>query len=154
MTRKPAPSLSLSFSPPLPSLQEAEDSVTFILERDVKMGEELFMDYGPYYDRSGYSPLAAPRGEEAVRDAVRKTLDAILQQQQQGDGASPKWGYADFLLAVEAGKIASVQFSNDGARMVATDTGGNRVELDEMPSDSNILDILAERNVDVSVLPE
>jgi hypothetical protein len=31
--------------------------VTFILERDVQMGEELFIDYGLNYDRSGYRAL-------------------------------------------------------------------------------------------------
>ena len=115
------------------------------------------MDYGPYYDRSGYSGYsasAAAGGEDAVRDAVRKTLDAILQQKQEEESGSPKWGYSDFLLAVEAGQIASVQFSNDGRRIVATDTAGNLVELEDIPSDSNILDILAKRKVDVSVLPE
>ena len=31
-----------------------EDDVYFITERDIQMGEELFLDYGQKYDRSGY----------------------------------------------------------------------------------------------------
>eukprot|EP00961_Rhodomonas_salina_P106126 1429299-Rhodomonas_salina.1 len=29
--------------------------LNFKLERDVRQGEELFLDYGPFYDRTGYS---------------------------------------------------------------------------------------------------
>ena len=35
--------------------EELEKGVIFRLERNVKEGEELSMDYGPYYDRSKYS---------------------------------------------------------------------------------------------------
>lgn len=31
-------------------------TVTFSVERDILPGEELFVDYGPTYDRSGYGP--------------------------------------------------------------------------------------------------
>jgi hypothetical protein len=31
-------------------------TITFLLERDVYQGEELFLDYGPTYDRSNYGP--------------------------------------------------------------------------------------------------
>lgn len=34
---------------------EMGDELVFKLERDVRQGEELFLDYGPFYDRTGYS---------------------------------------------------------------------------------------------------
>ena len=135
--------------------EETDDSVRFLLERAVRAGEELFIDYGPFYDRSGYSPLAAPGRDDKVRDAVRKVLDAALQQQvAEGGRGAARWDYAQFLLAVDAGKVVAVQFSADGSRCVAVDDADVRVEVDGLPPDSDILDMLAQRQVDVSVLPE
>ena len=129
--------------------EEAEDSVAFVLERDVKAGEELFLDYGPYYDRSTYG------GEEKVREAVRSVLDSILRQRESAGGSpKSKWGYSDLVAAVEAGQITSVTFSADGARLTATDAQGACFELDDIPPDAAILDTLAKNKVDVSVLPE
>ena len=34
--------------------EETDEDVYFITERDVRVGEELFLDYGQKYDRSGY----------------------------------------------------------------------------------------------------
>ena len=135
--------------------EETDDSVRFLLERAVRAGEELFIDYGPFYVRSGYSPLAAPGRDDKVRDAVRKVLDAALQQQvAEGGRGAARWDYAQFLLAVDAGKVVAVQFSADGSRCEAVDDADVRVEVDGLPPDSDILDMLAQRQVDVSVLPE
>jgi hypothetical protein len=35
--------------------EERDGSLLFVLERTVSAGEELFLDYGPYYDRTGYN---------------------------------------------------------------------------------------------------
>ena len=34
--------------------EERDNMLLFVLERAVDAGEELFLDYGPYYDRTGY----------------------------------------------------------------------------------------------------
>jgi len=59
--------------------EEGEDSVAFVLERGVKEGEELFLDYGPYYDRSKYG------GEAKIKEAVRAVLDAALRDKEQAE---------------------------------------------------------------------
>ena len=56
--------------------------------------------------------------------------------------------------ATLSGKVVAVQFSADGSRCVAVDDADVRVEVDGLPPDSDILDMLAQRQVDVSVLPE
>jgi hypothetical protein len=86
--------------------EEGERSVAFVVERDVKAGEELFLDYGPYYDRSNYG------GEQKVRDAVRAVLDSALNQARQGQGQGAKsvsWSYSEFVAAVEAGEMRQVR---------------------------------------------
>jgi hypothetical protein len=88
--------------------EETERSVKFVVERAVKAGEELFMDYGPYYDRSNYSPLLRPGQQDKVRDAVRTVLDTLAQQQPD-DGGVPTWDYPKFLLAVEEGKVLTAE---------------------------------------------
>lgn len=45
--------------------QEERDGVTFVLERAVAQGEELFLDYGPYYDRSSYGSKPGKGGGES-----------------------------------------------------------------------------------------
>jgi hypothetical protein len=35
--------------------EERDSRLLFVLEREVSAGEELFLDYGPYYDRTGYN---------------------------------------------------------------------------------------------------
>ena len=80
--------------------------MAFVVERDVKAGEELFLDYGPYYDRSNYG------GEQKVRDAVRAVLDSALNQARQGQGQGAKsvsWSYSEFVAAVEAGEMRQVR---------------------------------------------
>jgi hypothetical protein len=47
---KPKPSINVETEEDL-----AQRTVTFQLSRDVEAGEELFLDYGPTYDRSGYT---------------------------------------------------------------------------------------------------
>jgi hypothetical protein len=51
-------------------------------------------------------------------------------------------------------QVSSVQFSADGMRIVGSDKAGERFEISPPPSDSSILDILAQNNIDVTVLSE
>ena len=115
--------------------EEGERSVSFVLERHVKAGEELLMDYGPYYDRTNYGV-----------------------QKKEGQGASTSgpgtWSYAQLLEAVESGRVRHVTFSADGSRAKAEDVQGVEHTINNMTSDASILDTLTMRKVDVRVLPE
>ena len=81
---------------------------------------------------------------------MRTVLDAVLQE-QPGDGSgTPMWGYRQFLLAVEAGKVTAVQFCANGTRAVAVDNTGARFEVEKIPPDSDILDILSKMGTEAS----
>ena len=46
-----------------------------------------------------------------------------------------------------------VTFSSDGKKLLAVDVDGNRVKIDQLPDDPQLLDSLTSHKVDVTVLP-
>jgi cell division protease FtsH len=61
--------------------------------------------------------------------------------------------YSDFIESVEEGKIEKVSFSSDGQKLQAIDTDGNRLRMDAIPNDPELLSILTKHQVDVTVMP-
>lgn len=70
-----------------------------------------------------------------------------------GDYAYPEgnqWRYSEFVNAVQAGKVERVRFSKDGSQLQLTAADGRRAMV-TLPSDPDLVDILAKNNVDISV---
>ncbi|CAN0161824.1 unnamed protein product, partial [Phaeothamnion confervicola] len=78
---------------------------------------------------------------------------AALQTQTQTARAIEEVRYSDFIQSVEGDKIEKVSFSSDGQRLIAIDTDGNRLRMDAIPNDPELLTILTKHKVDVTVMP-
>lgn len=61
--------------------------------------------------------------------------------------------YSDFLKKVNANELEKVTFSADGTRLLAVDSDGNRLKIDALPPDPDLLSSLTTHKVDVTVLP-
>ncbi|CAM9378910.1 unnamed protein product [Chrysoparadoxa australica] len=61
--------------------------------------------------------------------------------------------YSEFLKLLDKNEIEKVTFSSDGQRLIAVDTDGDRVRLDALPNDPDLLNSLTKKKVDVTVLP-
>ena len=61
--------------------------------------------------------------------------------------------YSSFLTNVNDNAYEKVTFSPDGKKLLAVDTEGNRVKIDQLPDDPGLLDMLTVHKVDVTVLP-
>mmetsp|Transcript_28067 Transcript_28067/g.56040 ORF Transcript_28067/g.56040 Transcript_28067/m.56040 type:complete len:669 (+) Transcript_28067:36-2042(+) len=61
--------------------------------------------------------------------------------------------YSDFVNQVKSDKLEKVTFSSDGTRLLAIDTDGQRLKIDALPNDPELLSMLTQHKVDVTVLP-
>jgi len=61
--------------------------------------------------------------------------------------------YSEFINEVQTEKVERVNLSSDGTKAIATARDGNRY-LVNLPTDPQLIDILAENKVDISVLPQ
>lgn len=64
------------------------------------------------------------------------------------------WRYSKFLNAVENHQIEQVRISSDRTRAQFTDPEGNGQVMVNLPNDRELLDTLAQNNVDIVVLPQ
>ncbi|CCI04533.1 ATP-dependent zinc metalloprotease FtsH3 [Microcystis aeruginosa] len=65
----------------------------------------------------------------------------------------PTWKYSEFLQEVREGKVETVRLSADRQRAIVPTQEGTNV-LVNLPNDPQLINILAENNVDISVLPQ
>ena len=63
------------------------------------------------------------------------------------------WRYSDFIQAVEKGRVAQVRLSPDRSRAVVKPQDGTQVIVN-LPEDPDLIGILTQNNVDISVLPQ
>ncbi len=63
------------------------------------------------------------------------------------------WRYSDFIQAVEKGRVAQVRLSADRSRALVKPQDGSQVVVN-LPNDPELINILAQNNVDISVLPQ
>ena len=63
------------------------------------------------------------------------------------------WKYSQFLQEVREGKVETVRLSADRQRAIVPTQDGTNV-LVNLPNDPQLINILAENNVDISVLPQ
>ncbi|GMH53146.1 hypothetical protein TL16_g01383, partial [Triparma laevis f. inornata] len=61
--------------------------------------------------------------------------------------------YSDFMKNVKDDKLEKVTFSSDGTKLLAVDTDGQRLKIDALPNDPELLTMLTQHKVDVTVLP-
>ena len=61
--------------------------------------------------------------------------------------------YSDFIKSIKGDKLEKVTFSSDGSRLLAIDTDGQRLKIDALPNDPELLSMLTQHKVDVTVLP-
>ena len=75
---------------------------------------------------------------------------AFLDQQPQ---TRQTWAYSTFIDQVEGDQIETVKISADRTKAVVTDQEGENI-LVNLPNDPQLIDILMENQVDISVLPQ
>eukprot|EP00898_Chlorokybus_atmophyticus_P007766 jgi/Chlat1/7991/Chrsp7S09217 len=61
-----------------------------------------------------------------------------------------QWRYSEFLQAVQNGKVERVRFAKDGSSLQLTAVDGRRASV-VVPADPDLVDILAQSGVDISV---
>merc|ERR1711871_376926 len=61
--------------------------------------------------------------------------------------------YSEFVSQVKNDKLEKVTFSSDGTRLLAVDTDGQRLKIEALPNDPDLLTMLTQQKVDVTVLP-
>merc|ERR1712232_1474770 len=72
---------------------------------------------------------------------------------QSRGGAPVDVRYSDFLKLVNGDRIEKVTFSADGTQLLGVDTEGNRIKIEALPNDPELLTELTKHKVDVTVLP-
>ncbi|MBD2481959.1 MULTISPECIES: ATP-dependent zinc metalloprotease FtsH3 [Planktothrix] len=63
------------------------------------------------------------------------------------------WKYSTFIQEVKSNKVERVSLSSDRSRALVTAQDGNKI-LVNLPNDPELIDILTQNNVDISVLPQ
>ncbi|QDZ38928.1 ATP-dependent metallopeptidase FtsH/Yme1/Tma family protein [Euhalothece natronophila Z-M001] len=75
---------------------------------------------------------------------------AFLDQEPQTQAT---WRYSEFINRVENGNVEKVKLNSDRSEAIATAQDGQQVQVN-LPNDPQLIDILTENNVDISVQPE
>jgi cell division protease FtsH len=81
---------------------------------------------------------------------VLALASAFLDRQPQSQAT---WKYSKLLDEVRSGRVESVRLSADRTRAIVPAQDGTQV-LVNLPNDPQLIDILSEHNVDISVLPQ
>ncbi|CAL0318966.1 unnamed protein product [Lupinus luteus] len=84
------------------------------------------------------------------------TSSSVLSQTAPNPQSQPdipdgtQWRYSEFLNAVKKGKVERVRFTKDGSSLQLTAVDGRRASV-TVPNDPDLIDILANNGVDISV---
>lgn len=76
---------------------------------------------------------------------------SFLDQQPQ---SRETWRYSEFLQEVQSGNIESVKISSDRSQAFVPAQDGTPILVNLPPGDTELIDILSDNNVDISVLPQ
>lgn len=93
-------------------------------------------------DQAPLPPTPPPSAQQDI-PVIQKTLD----------GRPVDVRYSDFLKLVNANRIGKVTFNAEGTQLLGVDTQGNRLTLQALPEDPDLLTQLTSHQVDVTVLP-
>jgi len=98
-------------------------------------------------------PPADPTAAEPAVTAIKQSSDLpVVKQSSMGQPSDIR--YSDFLKLVNADKIEKVTFSADGQQLLGVDVDGDRLKIQALPNDPNLLNQLTTHKVDVTVLPQ
>ena len=75
---------------------------------------------------------------------------AFLDQEPQNQKT---WRYSKFVNQVESGKIEQVKISSDRSQAMVTAQDGTQIQVNLPPDDPQLLDVLTENGVDISIQP-
>lgn len=75
---------------------------------------------------------------------------AFLDQEPETQAT---WRYSEFINKVEQGKVETVKLNSDRSQATVTAQDGRQIQVN-LPDDPQLIDILTENNVDISVQPE
>merc|ERR1719174_544149 len=95
-----------------------------------------------------YSPKLSPRLSVTSLYADAAPPAAIVRSGEPVDVR-----YSEFVSQVKNDKLEKVTFSSDGTRLLAVDTDGQRLKIEALPNDPDLLTMLTQHKVDVTVLP-
>ena len=76
---------------------------------------------------------------------------AFLDQEPQNQKT---WRYSKFVNQVESGKIEQVKISSDRSQAMVTAQDGAQIQVNLPPDDPQLLDVLTENGVDISIQPQ
>lgn len=76
---------------------------------------------------------------------------SFLDQQPQ---SRETWRYSEFLQEVQTGHVESVKISSDRSQAFVPAQDGTPILVNLPPGDTELIDILSDNNVDISVLPQ
>mmetsp|Transcript_7508 Transcript_7508/g.11763 ORF Transcript_7508/g.11763 Transcript_7508/m.11763 type:complete len:681 (-) Transcript_7508:150-2192(-) len=93
-----------------------------------------------------------PALESAVVNVQQSSDMPVIKQNSMGQPSSVR--YSDFLKLVNADKIEKVTFSADGSQLLGVDVDGDRIKIETLPNDPDLLNQLTKHKVDVTVLPQ
>merc|ERR1719183_2097391 len=95
-----------------------------------------------------YTPKLSPRLSTTSLFADQAQPPAIVRSGEPVDVR-----YSDFVNSVKNDKLEKVTFSSDGTRLLAVDTDGQRLKIEALPNDPDLLTMLTQHKVHVTVLP-
>jgi len=75
---------------------------------------------------------------------------AFLDQEPETQAT---WRYSEFINRVKNGQVETVKLNGDRSQATATAQNGEQIQVN-LPDDPQLIDILTENNVDISVQPE
>jgi len=97
-------------------------------------------------------PPAEPSSDAVVTSIKQSTDLPVIKQNSMGQPSDVR--YSEFLKLVNADKIEKVTFSADGDQLLGVDVDGDRLKIQALPNDPNLLNQLTTHKVDVTVLPQ
>eukprot|EP00232_Nephroselmis_pyriformis_P001105 CAMPEP_0182912570 /NCGR_PEP_ID=MMETSP0034_2-20130328/37580_1 /TAXON_ID=156128 /ORGANISM="Nephroselmis pyriformis, Strain CCMP717" /LENGTH=742 /DNA_ID=CAMNT_0025049245 /DNA_START=4 /DNA_END=2232 /DNA_ORIENTATION=+ len=91
---------------------------------------------------------AAPASLEMSSQAAPALVATLAEDSALPEGNN--WRYSEFIKSVKGGKVERVRFAKDGASLQLTAVDGRRASV-TLPNDPDLVDILAQNGVDISV---
>ena len=79
--------------------------------------------------------------------AIDAPVQADIPVIQSRGGAPVDVRYSDFLKLVNYDRIEKVTFSADGTKLLGVDSDGNRLKIESLPNDPELLTQLTEHKV-------
>lgn len=86
-----------------------------------------------------------PAPDSAVVNVQQSSDLPVIKQNSMGQPSAVR--YSDFLKLVNADKIEKVTFSADGSQLLGVDVDGDRLKIESLPNDPDLLNQLTKHKV-------